>query len=652
MKRVGEFPFCAVLGQESMKNALLWNVVNPQIGGVLLCGEKGTAKSTVVRGLAGLLADISVVELPLNVTEDRLIGSIDIEAAIKDGVRRFEPGILKEADQNFLYIDEVNLLSDHIINSLLETAASGVNHVEREGTSYSHPARFYLVGSMNPEEGKLRPQFLDRFGLYVTVKGSRDYRERAEITRRKLEYDKDPIAFSRQWAEEQEVLREKLNKAKENLNKVQITEEAMKLAAVISAQANCAGQRAELTIVETARAIAALEGRTTLNQQDIRLAAEYALPHRMRQAEAAAEDMEAPTEERKDTQEEQSEEEQVRQQENPWEEVPSASQQQKQESNTQGQEEPDEQGQDNGEQKQEENLQDEMPLDESAEENVPEEIQEIGKIFQVRPWIGEGAARIVKAGNGRRSLVRTSTMQGRYVKSSVPKKEIRDIAFDATLRAAAPYQRTREHHGMALAVEKDDIRIKVREKRTGNTILFVVDASGSMGANQRMKAVKGAICSLLNDAYQKRDKVGMIAFRKKNAELLLGITRSVELAQKKLEVLPTGGRTPLSAGLAMARDVLKTQKLKDPDCIPILVLLSDGRANAAYGGENPVKEAIRQAEKIRKDGVQCIVVDTEKDFIRLRLAEKIAEAMQADYFKIEDLDAELLTGIVSQLSNS
>lgn len=521
--------------------------------------------------------------------------------------------------------------------------------------SLSHPARFYLVGSMNPEEGKLRPQFLDRFGLYVTVKGSADCRERAEIIRRKLEYDRDPVGYCLLWKEQQEELRQKIRKARSALGQVVVTEAALRLAATISAEANCAGQRAEIVITETARAIAALEGRTVLNQQDIRTAAEYALPHRMRQGqqEQSVEDMEDDCRQPEDENRE------------PESEQPEAPSEEPEENGTGETEEPDGQPseserQDAGEQMDddfefsEETAQKDQadtadPFTEDSEESrvIREEIQETGRVFQVIPWLADIQNKTVRMGSGRRSLVKTSAMQGRYVKAVLPSGEIRDIAFDATLRAAAPYQKLREKNGMALALEKEDIRVKIREKRAGNTILFVVDASGSMGANQRMRAVKGAICSLLNDAYQKRDQVGMIAFRKHSAELLLGITRSVELAQKKLEVLPTGGRTPLGAGLALAREVLKAQQLKDKDCIPVLVLLSDGRANAAAGGGHPVREAMEQAEKIRADGFQCIVIDTEKDFIRLRLAEELAEKMQADYFKIEDLDAGTIREIVS-----
>ncbi len=636
MKKDSVYPFCAVYGQEAMKNALIWNAVNPKIGGALLCGEKGTAKSTVVRALSAVLRDVKVVELPLNATEDRLVGSIDFRAAVGEGVRRFEPGILMEAHKNFLYVDEVNLLADHIVNGLLEAAASGVNRVEREGTSWSHPSEFVLIGSMNPEEGRLRPQFLDRFGLYVEVRGSSKPEERVEIARRRLEYERAPEKFIALWEDDTRKLRQKIEKAKEFLKKVVVADGAMRLAATYSAEASCAGQRAEIVITETARAIAALDMRTAVNAGDIAEAAKYALPHRMRASfprenpGAVPEDEAEGWEDRREDHEAGPE----RQRETDDDRPPEP------EKERDGADEP------RDEREGEETPEAHDPYLPPPRAEAEDEIQEIGQTFEAGRWLSMDAAKKVRLGSGRRSLVKTSSAQGRYVKAVFPKGDFHDIALDATLRAAAPRQFGREKNGMALSVEESDIRVKIREKRIGNTILFLVDASGSMGANRRMAAVKGAVCSLLNDAYQKRDRVGLIAFRKKSAELILGITRSVELARKKLETLPTGGRTPLGAGLTLAREVLRTERLKDRDMLPVLVVLSDGRANAALVGDRPMDEALAAAGRIAADGIKCVVIDTEKDFIRLELSKKLALGLKADYFRIEDLNAELLTGLV------
>ncbi|MCL1912405.1 MAG: AAA family ATPase [Eubacteriaceae bacterium] len=630
------FPFTAILGQDEMKNALLWNAINPRIGGVLLSGQKGTAKSTVARGLADLMGGMKIVELPLNITEDRLIGSIDLKAAIREGTRSFEPGILAAADGNILYIDEVNLLSDFIINSLLESAASGKANVEREGISYSYRSNFVLVGSMNPEEGKLRPQFLDRFGLYVEIRGEQNPNDRAEIIKRRISYERDSAAFMKRWEADQEKLASRIAIAAKNLEKIEASENAMKLASSLSARSNCAGHRAEICIIEAAKAIAALDGRIMLNTEDIQTAALYALPHRVRDNAHYVQEEDPPMEEMEEPKE-------LEDQEGP-EDPPPPPPEEMPEEDEQVDDQDDEDSQDDAEEIDNQPLPPDLPPPPPVDD---EDVQEIGETFDVFPWISESVVRSINKGSGRRNVLKTTSGQGRYVRAAFPKGKTTDLAFDATIRAAAVHQKTREKNGMAIAVRNSDFREKIREKRTGNTIIFAVDASGSMGANQRMRAVKGAICSLLNDSYQKRDKVGMIAFRHDSAETLLSITRSVELAQKRLAELPTGGRTPMAKGLELALDTILVERLKDKDILPVLVLVTDGRANSSDKTAKPMEEVYALANQIAIRGIKSVVVDTENDFIRLGLAEKIAEAMCADYYRIEDLNAEHLVQIVS-----
>ena len=278
------YPFSAVVGQETVKQALMLCAVNPAIGGVLLAGEKGTAKSTLVRGLAELLESAPFVELPLNTTEDRLVGSVDFEAALKKGLLQPEGGLLQQVNGGFLYVDEVNLLSEHMVNILLEVSATGENIVEREGISFRHRCRFVLVGSMNPEEGRLRPHFADRFGLYVPTSGERDSQARCEIIRRRLEYERNPLAFEQEWEEETLRLKTKLAQARQLLAQVQLPDRQRTFAAQLAAQGGCAGHRAELAICEAARARAALEGRLTVTGADIQAVAPLALAHRLREA--------------------------------------------------------------------------------------------------------------------------------------------------------------------------------------------------------------------------------------------------------------------------------------------------------------------------------------------------------------------------------
>jgi len=623
------FPFTAVVGQEKIKRALLLNAVNPRIGGVLISGQKGTAKSTLVRGLAKLLPDMEVVELPLNVTEDRLLGTIDVEKAIASGIKSFEPGLLAEADGNILYVDEVNLLSEHIVNSLLDVAQSGVNIVEREGISHEHRSSFVLVGSMNPEEGMLSPQFLDRFGLFVEVTGEADLDDRKEIIARRLAYERSPDEFIKTYKEQDAEIAAKILGARKFFSQVEITDNIMKMAADLARQAFCQGHRADIVLVETARTMAAFAERTYISLDDLKEAAELALPHRIRQVPPyeIQEQETQETEEKTPPQQMQQPPENEESRERPdLEQTPQDSEQDLPAQQHEGR---DHRGQD------------ETAANESLQqpESSEELVEDPGKIFRVITIQTKPFERKMRKGSGKRSRTKTSSRQGRYIRYRLPQGKLKDLAFDATLRAAAMAGRGRNKDGF-VRIEKSDYREKVREKRIGNTLLFVVDASGSMGANRRMKATKTAILSLLNDAYQKRDIAGLVVFRKTGAESLLGITRSVELANKKLRELPTGGKTPLPAGLALGYEILKARKVKDPDTVPVLVLVTDGRANVSLNGGDPVEEAKEVGRKIRAEGINTLVIDSEQDFITLGLAKELAEIMEAQYYKLEALQVQ------------
>ena len=673
------YPFTALIGQEKMKKGLLLNAVNPRLGGVLVRGEKGTAKSTAVRALAALLPEIEVVvgcpfncdpddysrlcrlcrsrladgwklertrrqvqvvDLPVSATEDRVVGSLDFEYAILHGQPRFEPGLLARANRGIIYIDEVNLLDDHIVDVLLDAAAMGVNVVEREGISYQHPAEFILVGTMNPEEGDLRPQLIDRFGLCVQVEGVKDIEERMEIARRREAFDADPLDFLEQWSVEEQKLRERIVAARQLLPAVAIPPQLLDLIARLSLKAFVAGHRADIIMAAAARTIAAWEGRAEATESDVYEAAELVLFHRMREAPPPPQEQPEPEQEEPEEQEESTEKE--------AEEDPS------QEENTSSEEDNREQPPPPpGEEEQEWEEQNEQEQNETQEPDLPAAGQEIvfsvGRPFPVKR-ITLDRDRILRKGSGRRSRTRTASKAGRYVRSTMQRKN-NDLAFDATMRAAAPYQLRRKRQDVAIAIEPTDIREKVREKRIGNFLLFVVDASGSMGAQQRMVETKGAILSLLLDAYQKRDRIGMVVFRGDKAEVLLPPTSSVEMAHKLLEELPTGGKTPLSAGLIKAFEVAKAHLYKDPHTSPLLILVSDGKGNVSLGEEKPLVEARRAAEIIRNDErIKALVIDVEKGtFLTFGLARELALTLGADYYKIEDLKADTLVQAIKQL---
>ncbi|MEM0216081.1 MAG: putative cobaltochelatase [Candidatus Bathyarchaeia archaeon] len=647
------YPFTAIVGQERMKTALILNVINPKIGGVLLRGEKGTGKSLAVRALADLLPEIevvancpfncdpfdpkemcdgcssrfasgeklpaikrrvSVVELPVGATEDRLIGTLDIERAIKTGEKHFEPGLLAEANRNILYIDEVNLLDDHLVDVLLDAAAMGVNYVEREGISFSHPAKFVLVGTMNPEEGELRPQLLDRFALSVEVKGIRDPKERAEIVKRRIAFENDPEGFIAQYQDEQEKLRKRIIEAQKLLPRVKVDDEMLDLITQICLDFGVDGHRADITIYKTACTLAAFNGRTEVIEDDIKAAAELALPHRRRRRP-----FEEPRFEPQQVQEIIQKWKQNRQSDSPTS---------------------------NKNDQQNENV------ESQKDEPGRDEVFDISPPFPVRPILPPVRDEVRRAGSGRRSRSKSLSKIGRYVGSTIPKGKVEDLAFDATLRAAAPYQLIRRNLSSsqnAILIEKWDLREKVRERKIGNLIFFIVDASGSMAAEERMSAAKGAILSLLLDAYQRRDSVGMIAFRKSGAELVLPPTRSVELAQKYLSDLPTGGRTPLAHGLKLGLEMIQSYVTRNRDAVPLLVLISDGRANVSLYGGDPVDEAKKIAEEIRLAGINSIVIDAEQSFVSLGLLRDIASMMGGKYLRLEELDATAIASAVRDL---
>ncbi len=668
------YPFAAIIGQEDLKQSLLLNAVNPAVGGVLIRGEKGTAKSTAVRALAALLPDIEVVEgcsfscrpdqpetacdncrqnsgalkeirrrvrvvdLPLNATEDRVAGGIDFSLAVQQGRRALQPGLLAAAHRGILYVDEVNLLDDHIVDIILDAASSGVNCIEREGISFSHPARFILVGTMNPEEGELRPQLLDRFGLCVETAGTTELEERVALMQRREEFDNDPAAFTRAVAAENQRIARQIETARANLPGVRMPKHLRGFITELCTENNVAGHRADLTIEQAALSLAALEGVGEVTVTHIGKVAPMVLVHRRRDAQPPPPPP-PPEEDQKD----QNDQEDPPPEEEENQEQPPEEQQAENPQNAEARPEPQEQSPEETDSTPDEK----MP----GPRNSAEQIFEIGTTFKVKP-LSSVKDRVFRRGSGRRSRTRVSQKQGRYVKSCLTVKH-GDIALDATLRAAAPYQKARRNgnrngNNLCVRLTSQDIRGKIREKRIGNFLFFVVDASGSMGARGRMAASKGAVMSLLLDAYQKRDKVAMISFRRNDAVVNLPPTTSVDLAGKLLAEMPVGGRTPLSAGLTKTFEQVRNVLAKDPSARPIVILITDGKSNVALGDQKPLDEAFHLAAAMAKDErVQHIVVDTEEaGLVTFGLAQRLSATLSAQYFKIDDLKAQTLVDIV------
>ncbi|MFF1679853.1 putative cobaltochelatase [Streptomyces sp. NPDC058256] len=657
------FPFTAVVGQDDLRLALLLNAVSPAVGGVLVRGEKGTAKSTAVRALSVLIPEVDVVagcrfscapaspdpacpdgphevgpgtkrparmvELPVGASEDRLVGALDIERALAEGVKAFEPGLLADAHRGILYVDEVNLLHDHLVDLLLDAAAMGASYVEREGVSVRHAARFLLVGTMNPEEGELRPQLLDRFGLTVEVAASREPDQRVEVVRRRLAYDDDPEGFAARWDDEESAVRARIVAARELLPSVLLGDGALRQIAATCAAFEVDGMRADIVMARTATALAAWAGRTEVLPEDVRQAALLALPHRRRRNPFDAPGLDE--DKLDETLEEFGEQ------------------------GGGGDDDPDPDGPGGGGQPPQEDPDDgsgpgEAPAQaESGEGGQPQGGGEQSPVRAAEPFrtkvlsvpgLGEGAA-------GRRSRARTE--HGRTTGSRRPQGALTKLHLAATVQAAAPHQLARGRSGRGLVVRRDDLRQATREGREGNLVLFVVDASGSMAARQRMSAVKGAVLSLLLDAYQRRDKVGLVTFRGSAAEVALPPTSSVDAAAARLESLPTGGRTPLAAGLLRAHDVLRVERLRDAARRPLVVVVTDGRAT---GGPEPVALAGRAARLFAADSVASVVVDCEAGAVRLGLAGQLAVELGGTAVTLDELRADSIAGLVRDVQGN
>lgn len=580
------FPFSAVAGMDEVKLALMLAAVDPAIGGVLLRGQKGSAKTTLARGLAALLPGRPpFVELPVGATEDRLVGSIDLAAALTGGGVRFSPGLLAAAHGGVLYVDEVNLLPDHLVDVLLDVAASGVNRVEREGISHAHPSRFVLVGSMNPEEGDLRPQLLDRFGLAVDVAASADPDERARAVARRLDFDADPPGFRAGWAPADEDHRARLAATRP----APLADGLVRAVTGLCASVGAEGLRADLVICRAAAALAGLEGRPEATVDDVRRVAPLALAHRRRRHPFEEPGMSP-------------------------EEVDAA-------------------------------LDDPGPAAPGAP--PPERVATPDR---AGPAATLRAPRDVSGGpDGRRSTV--EGQRGRLVGDRPPSGAVGSVAVGPTVRAAAAHViprsggRSSPADGGALRVGAGDVRQAVREHRAGNLVVLAVDASGSMGAERRMEAAKGAVVSLLLDAYQRRDRVALVTFRGEVADVVLRPTGSVEVARARLAELPTGGRTPLAAGISAALDLAK-EAGRTGTHRPLIVLVSDGRATAAPDGVDAVEAARQASAAVRRRGIPAVVVDAEDGPTRLGLAADLAERMGARYLTLPELSAGALSAML------
>ena len=694
-----QYPFSAVLGCESdalddMGLALVLTTISPEIGGVLVRGEKGTAKSTTVRALTAVLPPIAVydgdrysvdptdpaavspdgpfgtdaevrsrgvrlVELPVGATEDRVLGSLHLERALSQGKVEFEPGLLARAHRGILYVDEVNLLHDHLVDLLLDAAAMGRVTVERDGVSVEHAARFVLIGTMNPEEGELRPQLLDRFGLAVEVAAPRDPRLRVEVVRRRMAYDADAAAFGDRFRDADRALTARIESARERLGKVRLTDAALLKVAEVCAAFEVDGLRADIVTARAAVAHAAWEGRDEVMRADIRRAALLALPHRRRRSPFDAPGLDeelldrvlgedelppdppegpAPDEQPEDASDE-GPTDGSRTDESPTDGPTADGPTAEGPTGSDASDGPAADGDAEGREP-------ESRSDPAPEPSDPEPAPRPGadstvaaaapyrpRLLQVA-GVGDGVA-------GRRSRAVAET--GRRVGARRPTGPTGSLHLVETLMAAAGQQASRDRAAGRVELRTEDLRVAVREGREANLVLFCVDASGSMAARRRMTQVKTAVLSLLHDAYRRRDKVGLITFRREAAELTLPPTHSIDIAATRLDEVAAGGRTPLAEGLLEAARVLRRERLRDPRLRPLLVVVTDGRATS---GPRAVERSLQAADHLAALRVTTVVVDGEGGPLRLGLAVRLAERLRAEHVPVAEISAASLTGTV------
>ena len=562
--------FSQVVGQEDAKLALLLAAVQPRLGGVLLRGQKGSAKTTLARGLAALLPHgAPFVELPLGATEDRVLGSIDLAALLRDGTAGFRPGLLAAAHGGVLYVDEINLLADHLIDSLLDVAVSGINRVERDGVSHIHPARFVLIGSMNPEEGELRPQLLDRFGLAVEVAAPSDALLRVTVVQRQLAAESSTSVLS------VDVDDSELGLRLAGVGVADVPLDVITMASHVALSVGAEGMRADIMLCRAAAALAAWEQRPMATVDDLRRVAPFVLAHRRRRMPFDQPGMSEP-------------------------EIDQAFEEATDRSQT------------------------ESPDPESGGNR--EEVIAPDPLVAGAPAFRLTAPRSTQEAAGHRSLA--SGTRGRYVRDVTYTDDSNPIAVMPTAVAVA----TRRAVDPGAVLERGDLRAAVAEQRTGNLIIFVVDTSGSMGAERRIATAKSAVLGLLSDAYQRRDRVALVSFRGEAAEVVLRPTSSVEIARARLTDLPTGGTTPLASGLNLALEVAGGST-GDQRLVPLMVLITDGRATR--GGTDPLEEAKAAADRIRGAGITAIVLDAEQGTPRLGLAAVVARHLGAECIPLD-----------------
>lgn len=620
--------FSDFIGHDDAKLALILNAIEPRCGGVIFIGEKGTGKTTLVWLFKNILPEgTPFVTVPLNVTEDALLGTIDIEATVKRGIKAVQAGLMSRAHRGILLIDDVNLLSPESVSLILEVNGRKEIIMEREGISAQYDADFIPIATMDPSEGTISPHLLDRFGMCVVWEGIKGKKERTSIVKTNQRHS---FVYYGDASFSDDVLREKIMSCRVFLKDVAVSPDVLEHIANVCIERGVSGHRADVFLFYAAKAYAAYCGDKMITTKHVDVVAPLVMIHRQQSSKEQGEQQH----EQEDEDHKQNRDEQKKKNNEEKKENQHSSGAENSSSSTEG----------TG--KDADTLAAPSELKESA---IKEEIFAPGEVFKTKRLIFK-KDRMKRLTSGRRTKTRSKNKGGRYVRSTL--RQEHDVAIDATIRAAAPYQAVRNHgrnRRDMLVIHESDMRFKQLEKKTGHLVVFVVDGSGSMAAQRRMTEAKAAVQSLLMDCYQKRDKVAMIVFRKERAELILPPTSSLESASYKLREIPTGGKTPLSAALIETYTLIKRVSKKAPETRFLVVIITDGRANHRLT-DLPVAEEIKRAAQLvsKIPTVDSIVVDTEEKgkFLTTDLAMSLAAYLDADYYTIEDLKADYLIDIV------